>query len=677
MKSFFKFISTKLSIKTCIVLFCFAILISTLCYENVNSVADRLMPTKTVSITVAEDGDVWVFNNQSGQNLFEAYKESVVVGQHSGWEFRDAESYGYAGDMIVSYGSNAGQSIQTEVKLYSNSYIMFWTCPSGGSVDVSVGDDSYHADLYSDVPGGGFVYVYPFQDSFFPVAVRACLYICLFVLVFIVLCLLCLLLLSGWLQLPVFRREVRHWHGLILWMLLYVYAAVQYKIGISNILAFGDQLYYWNISLFPEIAEGSTWAAVMESQLLCFRGYICQLFPSVAQALGKLFKIDPMYLYFVFTTGATSWLCAYVFPELYCMLTKKKATILQVLVSIILILAFWNGVLTAVLVDLFGAVMFLSGVLFALKFINKPHIISALLTGIFWATACDYRTAYQYGIYVCIIAFIIYKIAKALSTGKSFSKIDVKVLGGFFKRYGPGVLISVVGALIILFPQYKINSAGGESGFLPYDTDGAWVIEPNPEDTTLLEASANSSLDTSYTGYPWVVSDEQLMSLKDALYERHTFLQIPQILSVYANDPLNSLVAVAKKMFLAFDPKTSLTYPSENIWNHSEGYIFSFFNYLVLGTALYVLFCKKSEKKGKILFLCFFLGLILPQMIVHVEWRYFLCSYLFLYYIFAYYFIGEYITEKEGFQKLISSNYMIIILISIVLSFITSFSIYY
>lgn len=398
------------------------------------------------------------------------------------------------------------------------------------------------------------------------------------------------------------------------------------------------------------------------------------MFPSLAQTAGNWFHLDPVYFYLLAPSAAIAWLTAYVFPNLYLLVNGKKANVLQVFISLVLILFFWNGTLTAVLADLMGVVFFFSGILFVLQFVKTVKWRYALGAGICLSIACNYRTAYQYGIYVFLLSLLIVKVQRL--GGIKVLYVQLKHKREFPKKHAVGLLCMVIGFLLVAFPQYQINQAKGHNSFFPYDCEGAWVSGDNPADATLMESSANQSINVGYTGYPIVVADEQMFVIKDQLYARNDFLQVPQILGAYANSPLESLQYIAKKLLLAFDVKINASYPNSLPWNKTPGMVFSFLNYFILISGCYI-FCVGQDIKtqDRLLMLMTFLGLTLPQMFVHVEWRYFISMYFLLYYFFAYHFVGSYATENG--QLLKRKNYLVVLTISLFLCFVTSFGIYY
>ena len=654
--------TSKVLNRNLVALFILSVLIASCGKSLVNMAVDSLMPDRTVIITSLPQSEtpneIWFFDNSDDNNLF----TSCRYGEQTGiWEYREATTYGYGGNMIVHYGDDAA-SLSFSVPVSPNSYIMFWKNINSGSVLIESDGHTNQLDLKSGVEGGELMKVYPFQNSILPVMVRVVVYFVLCALAFAVLIMTYIQLAYRKRHMSFLCSDAKWFYIFPIWIALYIFAVMQYKAGIPNFLEFGDQVYYWRESL---LHAGSWSTEYLAQALLSFRGYLCNFFPTVAQVAGQYIHVDPVHIYFIFTSGAIAWLVTFVLPGLYKLLTGKTATLHQVTMSLLIYLFFWNGTLTAVLADLFGATAFLSGILFAFRLAKERKIRFACLTGFFWAAACNFRTAYQYGIYVLLAFALLWGLimmVRRRKANKTYGENEGKKV---YVNALACVAATVSVFLLVSFPQLQINMSRGHAGFLPYDYAGAWPIATPTQ--SLLEWSANHSLDTAYTGYPYMVSDAQMLTMeREAGYQETAgALTIQQILEVYANSPLDSLTYVIKKMFLAFDAKTSVSYPEGVHWRESSGFVYSLLNYFVLGSALYVLFCGKSVKKGeRMLAGLLFVGLVLPQMFVHVEWRYFLASYILLYFFFVYHFVGELsaILAKEQTEGLGYLPYICIVL---------------
>jgi len=642
----------KLSLKNIIATIFISLLFAGVGASFINRIADSMMPEREITITVepSERNEVWIFDDGAQNTLFSALMEGEKKGE---WEYRDAETFGYAGNMLYAYGDTAGNSVTFSAPIRQQSYISFWRNINSSKATIYSQKDYISVDLYSDVEGGDIIRVYPFQNELLPVIVRLVLYALLSVLIFVLL-MAVRIWINTHLETAAYTHKKRTFF--LFWIILYAVAVIQYKLGIPNFLSFGDQSYYWVLSPF----EYTEYIASSYS----FRGYLCHIFPVISQMVGARLHIDPAYVHFLSTSAAISWLFTYVLPSFYEDFTGKKAVVFSMVSSLIIYLFFWNGTLTAVLVDLFGAVAFCSGVLFSRRFWKQRSLSAAVLMGFFFSVACNLRTAYQYAIYVLLCYAVV----------QTVRQIPLRKIALSWKSICGGALALIMFILVAL-PQFQVNATKGHIGLLPYDYPGAWIIDENPvRQNTLAEWSATYSTTDGYSGYPFVVSDDQMLSMKTEMYHNEDLLTIPQILGWYANSPVESIVYLVKKFFVAFDPKTSVSYPDKNPWREGSGILFSLLNYLVLGSAFYVIFVHKEIQKSERL-LCglFFMGLVAPQMLVHVEWRYFLSTYILLYYFFSYHFLGKLVVEKENCKELLAKGYLpylcAVLLIAITISF--------
>ena len=80
---------------------------------------------------------------------------------------------------------------------------------------------------------------------------------------------------------------------------------------------------------------------------------------------------------------------------------------------------------------------------------------------------------------------------------------------------------------------------------------------------------------------------------------------------------------------------------------------------------------KKIYRKEKILGLFLLIFGILPQVILSVEWRYYILLYLMVYYIFIFKYIAL-IETKYGFKKIKEQGYLKFVILMIILCFMIS-----
>lgn len=637
-----------------------AVLLTGACYEPVNHLTRLIVwtvqPETTVTITVEDNGTpgstVWLMDNGDEYEAFRLACAGEMCGE---WEYRDKEAWDYNNDSLLSYaketdGDNVGDTLSFLMPRDMDLHLTFWGHPGCGGVTVSSQGFQIYLDLND--PDGGVHRVHPVANNMFQIAVQVLLDVLLCILLFAAILLGVMFLMT--------RRISTFWgarlsKGTFLrgTAVLYIYSLVRYYIGIPNFLAFGDQMYYWS-QLNP---DGEWDPLVIAQRLVSFRGYLCNFFPTIAMRTGKLLGIDPVPIYFIFTSLCAAWLFFVVLPGLYEHLTDKPATRYQAILFAAVYLFFWNGTITAVLVDMFGAVCFLSGILAGLRFFKDWKWLHAAQMGFWWACACDFRLAYQYGIIVFLIAFGIY--------------CTVRDRGArHWKKAMLGFAAAILCALPVLMPQYQINAARGHFGFLPYDYSGAW-----DGDRTLALISIDQSLCGGYSGYPIVVSDEQMFTVKEQRYDLDDELDsMAEVFNVYLEKPLDSLTYLIKKCFVAFDTLTNEPYWVWFPWNSTPGLLFSMVNYVVLFSGLYYCIFAKTGKEERLLATVFALGLVLPQLVTHVEWRYYLSAYILLYYFFAYR-MAECLIVQENSAKINAERYFPALTTALIVSLILHLSI--
>lgn len=638
-------------------------------------IVEEAAPEKRVCITVIETDtsvngevclldDYWLAEEKDEDNLF----RYCVNGDQSGtWEYHEAQELSYFANSLTAVGENVGSSIVFYAPAIPTSYLSFYAHPGCGTVSVQVDDDIFLLDTNSETSSSPRIL--PFKNSYFPVIIRLFLFALLTVIVFILLLLLYRFLVNRKINYnkSILFGPYRKWSFWFIWIALYVFAAIQYNVGIPNYLqGGGDQIYYWG-----EALRDAWWHTDrLAESLVSFRGVLCNVPTLVAQLIGEALKIDPVFVYLIFTSLAIAWLVGYVLPELYVLLSEQEPKNIQVILSTLTYLFFWNGTLTAVLVDLFGAVTFLTGVLFAFKLLKKQKIYYGIICGAFWAVACNLRTAYQYGIYVIVgygVCLCVYQIIKHRKKLIAFLKQMISIRWKCFA----GVIVIAASFVIISIPQYQINVERGHYGFFPYSEKGNMY-----NNMSLVEYSALWSL-KYYTGYPIQFSDDQMETLVEPEFGRDEVLNIPQILTAYSNNFMDTVVYVLKKIFVALDVKTNIAYPNEIRWRESPGMIYSLLNYIALASSVYVLVLSKKHVKlsERILMALLGIGLILPQMFVHVEWRYFLSTYILLYYFFSYHFVEEAVDSIRTVQTTVHYKYLRYICIVLCIAFTVSFTI--
>ena len=399
---------------------------------------------------------------------------------------------------------------------------------------------------------------------------------------------------------------------------------------------FGDQGYYWKLGSYlfkgqyEEILKGS----------YTFRGYITFVIPAIAQILGYYLKINSHWLFTMINNFFIVILLGYIIPEIHNQLSDKKAKNYHILILFFIFSFFWKGVYYSVLFDIFGATFLLWMILKILKLKTKKDIFVA---GIFGGIATLCRGNYVWTVMILFLVKIVYELFK----NKKVSLINI--------------FLFWTGIILICLPQIKINYDLGHIGLFPFDRVGSYV--PGEK---LVVCLINESMRDLFLTYPMLIGDKTSQQIL-INFSQGTRLTMNQILSAFIYSPIETIIVIVKKIFLALDTRTNESYPSE-LWNLT---FFSLVNYFIIATSLFFVKNKLFTKKEKILGILLFASAILPQTIMTVEWRYYIVLYFIVYYIFVFKFVSL-VEQKEKFSELKKEGYFKFVPFMIVIFFIIS-----
>lgn len=616
--------------------------------EQVNAFCDRIMGDEkvTVTLTGTSGGGVWIRGLNGNVNDYALFEQAEKKGA---WEYRAAADYGYPSDMIVS--REEGASITFYVEKLPQTGINFWKQAESSVVEVAAGSRTIATeDLYSGEDGGEVYSVYPFRNFRRLFLYRATAYAVLFATLYFLATLLhyFVLMKAGNEALEGTRNfRYRYLMG-ILFSLTLLYCIVYYRTA-QPLIYYGDWAHY--------IDRGRTLLGISSLQeakdafsaLPVFRGYMCYLPIMAAEWAGDILRFDAgrlqfIYIYFVISAACASALWGYAVPELYRLAHGRKPSWISVVSGWLLYGFFWRGGYLGPSSDFTGVVFLALGILFLLKGFRAGHYRHMASAGVFlaWAVLC--RANYKYVVLALLAAVACRRICRR-QAGRT-ARLMLPLAAAF---------------LCACMPQAAINYAQGHLGLLPYDKAGAYTPY-----ITEMEYMLNSGR-TMIAAYPVVKNDSQLSSIFSlsgyTFPEKYLSLNTNQILTAYTASPLDTLVAFAKRLFFLCDVKW--TAPYENIANLNVGgsrwLIFSTLNYLVWGTALYLLLNKKMraacfQREGLLLGGLVSLTAVGPMLACHVEFRYALILYVIAYMIVAYEMTDS-ILIPERREGLLRSNY--------------------
>jgi hypothetical protein len=439
--------------------------------------------------------------------------------------------------------------------------------------------------------------------------------------------------------LPQFLKGKVGWKNFALvFILFYIIAFVRYRfLGIPDFLTYGDQLYYWaNVNFWQ---NGHFSMADYIAKVTCtFRGVYCLVPANIAQLFGNWFRIDPLYFYFGITTLFSALLVCYLIPQLYKVLSNRTCELWQMLVFLVLFLIIWNWMLVNVLSDLFGITFYLAGVVFALRFSKEKNILQLVLGAVFFYLSISFRLAYLYGVYGILLVFAAKGIVAII---RAINARDFRAKYGDLKRILRSALcvfLVVISLLAVSYPQIVYNEANGNRGIFAYDSKDSVI-----PGYTLAETSASMAISSTFVLSPigfW--PDSQIQSIKLSQYKLEDYLHMDQLLELFMSNPLDTVIYIGKKLFEGFNVQLNAIYLWSSpgalapVWGRMA---LSFINYSVIFCCIYSFF-KAKYTKAEILFLILnFATLIAPQLILHIEWRYFIIGYIGIYYCFIFKFL--------------------------------------
>ncbi len=428
----------------------------------------------------------------------------------------------------------------------------------------------------------------------------------------------------------------------VIYTLISIYVSYKFLIGLPKSTysekgyLFGDQSYYWNMG--GHLKNGDY------SKLLkgaSFRGYMTFILPAISRLIGENLKINSHWLFCMINNFFIAVLLGHILPNLYNCLSGKKAKNYHVIYLFFIFSFFWKGTYYNILADMLGVTFLLWMVL---KMISKKEKKDVVFSGIFGGIATLCRGNYVWTVIILFIVFYIHQIIKQ----KQYKCVYE-------------IFLFWIGVILICLPQIKINYDLGHIGLFPFDEIGSYV--PNEKLTTFL---INETMRGSFTGYPFIRGDITAQQiLKNFIPNAR--LSMNQIFSAFIYSPIETIIMVIKKIIVGLDVRTNEMYP-KNVVSLS---FFSLINYFIISSSLFCIntikFTKKEKRLGVLLFLS-----ILPQTIVHVEWRYYILLYLIIYYIFVFKFIS--LLYENRFKEINKHKYFkFIIAVTIILFVISSY----
>ena len=612
-----------------------AILFSLFLNKEVNRLVNFIIPSTNISLKVLDTDKQGIILLETDEKV--KISDAKIDGD---FEFIPKGKYGY--NFNALWIKNNNKEIELEIKKLPNLKISFYNI-AAKKIEIASGKNKEVIDLEKNSEGD-IVDYFPFANSKLFLIYTVGVYILLSILIYIGIMII-------FVKKKIISKKIdflNSYSPLKMFFIIYILISlyVSYKF-IFNTLPksiyingefFGDQRYYWELGTF--LFKGQYTEILKRSYT--FRGYITFTIPAIAQMLGHYLNINSHWIFTMINNFFISILLAYIIPEIYNQLSNKKAKNYQILILFFIFSFFWKGVYYAVLFDIFGAVFLLWMILKILKQKNKKDIF---LAGIFGGIATLCRGNYVLTVMILFLVKIVYELFK----NKKISLMNIFLFWS--------------GIILICLPQVKINYDLGHIGLFTFDKIGSYKPVPDEKVTVFL---INESMRNFFLTYPMGLGDRTSQQIL-INFSQGARLNMNQILSAFIYSPIETIIVILKKIFLALDTRTNESYPKD-LRNLT---FFSLVNYFIIATSLFFTKNKVFTKKEKLLGISLFISAILPQTIMNVEWRYYIVLYLMVYYVFVFKFVSL-VEQKEKFSELKKEGYFKFISFAIVIFFMIS-----
>lgn len=660
-----------------IILLVFSIFLSFFGFSLVNKIVLHLLPKEKIIISSYDKNDKGSNNYITLLEKEESYKFYNLKTSFLENKHREAISYNGVGENGYSleavHLNSPTNEFTLEVKKAPNTKITFYKIGISDKILVKSKKNSQVLDI-SLYKAEDIIDYFPFQESKILIIYSSIFYLLFSIVIFYIIKSICLVVE----KIKVKKYKLNSFFYeytplkivLLIYGLIVLYVSVRFfinKLPKVDLLKGADENYYWKLGGYLKNRDFDS----LYKDTYVVRGYVTYVLAAFSQIIGDVFHIQKLsrWIYYLINNMFISLLLGYILPELYRKLNNKKVKNYQILLLFIIFTIFWKAAYYTVLSDFLGITFLLWSILNFLNYISYHKKRYAIFTGIFLAIASLYRQNYKLGVYLIILLYFI-DMGYSYLKNKSFLKMKKSFL-----------LYFILGIVLVCLPQIKINYEKDHIGLFTFDRKGSWSYEINHDLTksneTLADELMNDSLTHSFIGWPYAKPDVTAQKIKKNFSGNvDTRISFMQGISAYTVNPIDSLIIIGKKIFLGLNIKTPDVYPESSYKSNSSSYIFSLLNYFIIATSFYfignkkikkILFSKKELILGSVLILLY----ILPQLLFHVEWRYYIMLYLMSYYIFSFK-IEEYLKNKEN-NKI---DYFKFITISIFMLFLLN-SFYY
>jgi membrane protein len=636
-----------------ITLLIISIFLSFLGFSLINKIVLYLLPKERIVISSYDKSDkgsnnyITLLEKEESYKFYDLKTSFLENKNKEGIIYNGVGENGYSMDAV--HLNSSINEFTLEVKKAPNTKITFYKIGTSDKILIKSKKNSQVLDI-SHYKAGDIIDYFPFKESKILIIYNSIFYLLFSIIIFSILKSICLVIekikekkykLNSFFYDYSPQKMVLLIYGLIV-----VYVSIRFftnKLPKVYLLENADENYYWKLGEYLKNQDFKN----LYKNTYVVRGYVTYILPTFSQIIGDVFHIQKLsrWIYYLINNMFISLLLGYIVPELYKKLNNKEVKNYQILLLFIIFTIFWKGAYYTVLSDFLGVIFLFWAILNFLNYISCYKKRYAVFTGILLAIASLYRQNYKLGVYLVILLCFIdmgYRYLK----NKSFLKMKKSFL-----------LYFILGIVLVCLPQIKINYEKGHIGLFTFDRKGSWSYEIGNDvmksNETLADELMNDSLTYAFIGWPYPKPDVTALKIKKNFSsDINTRISFMQGISAYTVNPIDSMVIIGKKIFLGLNIKTSEIYPKSPYKSNSDSYIFSLLNYFIIATFFYFIGNKKIRKSifskkeiilGSILILLY----ILPQLLLHVEWRYYIILYLISYYTFSFK-IEEYLKNKEN-----------------------------
>ncbi|MBP5223308.1 MAG: hypothetical protein J6Z35_09145 [Lachnospiraceae bacterium] len=616
-----------LSAKEIIGMILLAVLLTACLGSVLNPLTEAFMPETAVTVQRVDDTEgknVTILYEEYEENADEFFLQLKKANEESGnpWEYVQGEP-GKSWTMLVDTPDCGALTIGTRAT--PRKYLTLLCNRAGGVVEVISSYGAVTVDTYRDQDESEIQRVYLFEHSRRIYMLKIAAYGIAFAVVLALMTVLFLLFkyritVPGWLLKPIGLLDF-----LLCGLILFGTAVALYKIGIPNYLQVGDETAYWQTTLLHEGRLDLDYL----SGLFAPRGYWCYIPQTIAQMTGKALSVDAVIIWQLLLAISWSLFVCGIFPGLYKRLSGKEACRLHLLPVMLVLLTTWRQLLTSVLMDAFGMIAFFAFLYYMESIYEDSGWRKAgLLAGFFASVACSFRPANMIG----VAGIFLFEV---------FSRREKK---NDYKKLTESLAIGILAFVIGCVPQFAINYNRGHVGLLPYDHEGAWL------GSSVTEWSSDYAMSHGNIAYPLLATDDQMLTMKNKLYNNDSSLTMEQLFDVYMYSPVETMMLIVKKLLIGFDQKTNIAHPGDGAvpWRETQGMLFSLWNYFILFSGVFVLLKSERVTKREKWIAGLVIGLlVLPETFMKIEWRYIMAGYFMIYYFFTFAFVGPLVQERR------------------------------